>query len=358
MKRVLVTADTVGGVWNYALGLMRALPEIEFALCTMGAPLSASQGGEVSALENVRLFPGGYMLEWMDDPWGDVDAAGEWLLKIAAEFRPDLVHLNGYAHAALGWNAPVVLVAHSCVLSWWCAVKGENAPARFDEYRKRVTNGLQAANVVIAPSRAMLESLRENYKAAFTARAIHNGCDLPRFSPPPKQAGILAAGRVWDEAKNLRALDTVAPRAKWPIEIAGEVSAPSREPTTFQNARLLGQLSAAQLAQAMASAAIFAAPARYEPFGLSILEAALSSCALVLGDIPSLRELWHDAAIFVDPDDHPSLAAALNRLSGDADLRQDLARRARQRALGFSIEDMAAEYRDLYSACSRIEVAA
>ncbi len=31
-------------------------------------------------------------------------------------------------------------------------------------------------------------------------------------------------------------------------------------------------------------------PARYEPFGLSVLEAALSGCALVLGDIPSLRE--------------------------------------------------------------------
>ena len=46
-----------------------------------------------------------------------------------------------------------------------------------------------------------------------------------------------------------------------------------------------GQLTTAEVRNVINTASIYALPARYEPFGLSILEAALSGCALVLGDI-------------------------------------------------------------------------
>jgi hypothetical protein len=80
-QRILMTADTLGGVWTYALELARALPQIEFALATMGAPITPEQRTEASQLSNVELFPSGYALEWMDDPWTEVDRAGDWLLK-------------------------------------------------------------------------------------------------------------------------------------------------------------------------------------------------------------------------------------------------------------------------------------
>jgi hypothetical protein len=59
---------------------------------------------------------------------------------------------------------------------------------------------------------------------------------------------------------------------------------------------------------------VSAAPARYEPFGLSILEAAGDRCALMLGDIPSLREIWDSRAQSVAPGDHEALLAALATL--------------------------------------------
>jgi glycosyltransferase involved in cell wall biosynthesis len=95
-------------------------------------------------------------------------------------------------------------------------------------------------------------------------------------------------------------------------------------------------------------APIYALPARYEPFGLSALEAGLAACALVLGDIPSLREVWDDAALFVPPGDAEALAAALNGLISDTPRRRALASRARLRALQFTPRRMATAYLQAY----------
>jgi hypothetical protein len=56
-----------------------------------------------------------YALEWMQDPWKDVDDAAEWLLRLARQLQPDLIHLNGYVHAVLPWETPTVVVTQSSV---------------------------------------------------------------------------------------------------------------------------------------------------------------------------------------------------------------------------------------------------
>src|SRR5690606_11111160 len=116
-RHVLMTADTVGGVWQYAMEMSRSLSErgIGVTLATMGVPPSAEQRAQAAQIGGLDLVESRFKLEWMEQPWNDVDAAGEWLLQIASDRKPDLVHLNGYAHGALEWNAPIVVVAHSCV---------------------------------------------------------------------------------------------------------------------------------------------------------------------------------------------------------------------------------------------------
>jgi glycosyltransferase involved in cell wall biosynthesis len=79
-----------------------------------------------------------------------------------------------------------------------------------------------------------------------------------------------------------------------------------------------------------------------------VLEAALSGCALVLGDVPSLRETWAGAALFVEPGDHEALAHALRRLEGDAARRDELARLARTRGAAFTADRMGAGYLSVY----------
>jgi glycogen(starch) synthase len=94
---------------------------------------------------------------------------------------------------------------------------------------------------------------------------------------------------------------------------------------------------------------VFVLPACYEPFGLAALEAAMARCALVLGDIPTLRELWDGAAIFVPPDDPEALVAALNTLAADPELLSLLGDLARSRAGGYSAARMTAGYLGAYA---------
>jgi glycosyltransferase involved in cell wall biosynthesis len=79
-----------------------------------------------------------------------------------------------------------------------------------------------------------------------------------------------------------------------------------------------------------------------------VLEAALSGCALVLGDITSLRELWAGTALFVDPRDPDALGAALRRLARDDSERERLAELARARARGMDLDLVAAQYLSAY----------
>jgi glycosyltransferase involved in cell wall biosynthesis len=351
-----MTADTVGGVWTYALELARALSPhgVEVVLATMGAPLTPAQWAEARALPHLTIEQSTFQLEWMDEPWADVDAAGDWLLGLEAQVRPDVVHLNGYCHGALPWTRPVLMVGHSCVLSWWEAVKHESAPERYTRYRDEVTHGLRSANKVVAPSRAMLEALQRLYGPLEDTAVIYNARRPEEFPPSEaREPFILTAGRLWDEAKNVAALEAVAPRLGWPVKVAGEVRHPNGSQVQSRHVEPLGRLSARELAGWMGRASVYALPARYEPFGLSPVEAALAGCALVLGDIPSLREVWGEAAVFVPPDDADALTEALERLRKDTALRNRLAARARLRAVEYSPARMAADYLSVYADLAR-----
>lgn len=350
-SRVLMTADAVGGVWDYALELARGFARMGIAtdLAVMGP---APDDGRAHAAARIPLFTlhhQPFKLEWMAAPEEDLHKAGDWLLALEKRLAPDIVHVNGYAAASLPFRAPVLCVGHSCVLSWWRAVHGEDAPPEWAGYAQRVADGLRLADLVAAPTLAMLDALRWHYGPLPRARVIPNGRDPQHYRPLPKRPFVLAAGRVWDEAKNIGVLDTVAGRLPWSVFVAGSLDGPDGQPKPLRHARPLGQLPADQLARWFGRAAVFAHPARYEPFGLAPLEAALSGCALVLGDIPTLRELWEGAALFVEPDNRTALARTLTALAENPVRVKALSAAARRRAHDFTAVRMVRGTLDAYA---------
>jgi glycogen(starch) synthase len=349
-RLVLMTADTVGGVWSHALELAGGLGQrgVRVALATMGAPLTTLQRRQAARLPSVTLHESEYRLEWMATPWADVQRAGQWLLRLEASLRPDVVHLNQFAFGALPFKAPTLLVAHSCVMSWWRAVHRSAPPPAWDRYRLAVVAGLAGATRVGAPTEAMLASLSTNYGYQGDGVVLPNARSGEAYAPGAKEPLILSAGRLWDAAKNLAALEAVAPSLPWPVAVAGATAQPTGGVRQTRGVLALGELCPEGLAAEYARASIYALPARYEPFGQTPLEAALSGCALVLGDLPSLREIWGGAALYVAPDDHDALLAALERLIRDPSLREAMGRNARARAGHFTAEQMADAYLRAY----------
>jgi len=355
-SRILLTVDAVTGVWSYALELARALRPhgIETTLAVMGTPPTPHQNAEASAVTNLCLQPKPALLEWMTSPWGEAGRTADWLLKLEADTNPDLVHLNSASHAALPWAAPTLVTIHT----ERCQRENSDAPetCRDTAYRKAVASGLRAADLVVAPTRAMADALCRIYPGEALRcppRVIPHARCRSRFPCRNNKRDFIltAAARAWEPNKNLRTLDEAAATLPWPLFLAGNLQPhdAGEAPAAYRHLDPLGQLHQGDLANWMSLASIYAHPALHEPFGVAVLEAALSGCALVLSDIPSLREIWRDAALYVPPAQPRLWSNTLHRLIQNAPLRVTMAARARRHALNYHPEQMAESYVEAYT---------
>jgi glycosyltransferase involved in cell wall biosynthesis len=346
--RVLISCDAVGGTLTQTAELVAALgPRVEATVVVAGPEPAADQLRLLrrAGAARVELLDG--PLEWMAASDAGAAAHRLRLIELARDRGAELVQLGGYSQASGPWQVPRIVVGHSCVVSWWRAVHGAAPPAEWDTYRRLVRDGIRAADAVVAPSGWMLDQLRAIYgpfpgAAAVIENGVSGGAGAGTDGAH-RAAVVLAAGRVWDEGKNLAMLDRAAAGLSWPVLIAGEGGT-----DRLAHARGLGRLPAGRLAAVRRRSAIFAAPARYEPFGLAILEAARDGCALVLADIPSLRELWDGAALFVDPGDAGRLRRTIQGLIDHPAQRLALARAAGDRAVQRTSARMADRYLALY----------
>jgi len=339
-SRILMTTDAVGGVWTFSVTLARALAKrgVQVSLVTLGPPPSEAQLAELRGVSNLELEITDCALEWMDPEGEDVERTRGALGKIAERTKPDLVHLNGYREALYPWLCPTLVVAHSCVRSWWLACRGEEpTEARWRTYVNSVEAGLAAADMWIAPTNTFRDCIQSLYTPPRQGRVIRNGIDTIN-QLEPKENFVLAAGRLWDEAKNITTLIETADRVDWPIKLAGSTSLSAAG--FGRNVETLGDIPHGELLDLMSRASIFVAPAVYEPFGLSVLEAATAGCALILSDIPTFRELWSGAAIFVEPRNATKLADALQSLGRDAAQLAELQRAASGRSTRYSAAAM------------------
>lgn len=352
MKILMTTdTDTVGGVWEYSLQLCKTLEqyEVQVHLVAMGGWPSPAQQVEAEKIPNVTLYKSDFKLEWMENPWEDVKQSRKWINCIYTTVRPDVVHLNNYAHVEEDWTAPVITVFHSCVQTWWQAVKEKSAPIEWDHYSQIVKESLQASDFVVGPTQAILNKAQQAHNFTSETKVIHNGKNLPASEEMPKEEFILCMGRMWDEAKNFPLLFNIAERLPWPVYVAGESINPNTgKECSLKNVKFLGKLSPEEVQAWMQRASIFVNPTKYEPFGLPILEAAGNGCALVLSNLETLQELWQDVALFFDPKDEAEAEKTIVRLLENPEFLNELSRKARERAKHFSVEKMGAAYHQLY----------
>jgi glycosyltransferase involved in cell wall biosynthesis len=358
--RILMTVDAIGGVWTYGLELARALVSLGYepVLAVLGPAPTSAQRNAVSAISGVRIIETGLPLDWLAPGASAVHAAAAIIAEMARQSEADIVHLNQPALAgAADFSAPVVAVLHSCVETWWRSIGEGPPPSNFAWQTDLVHAGLLAADRVVCPSNAFAQMAADTYDLPQAPRVVHNG----RSSLPRPRAALhdfaVTAGRLWDPAKNVWTLDRAAARLGIPFKALGPLQAPHGEKVRFEYLHTPGAVDDATLAGCLAPRPVFASSARYEPFGLAVLEAASAGCPLVLSDIPTFRELWSGVAVFVEPCDAEGFACAIEDVIGDTAYRLELGGKARAAARRYTPERMAAGmaaiYRELSPAAAR-----
>ena len=355
---VLVTTDTVGGVWTYTRELVTGLVAQghTVTLISFGGRPTQEQCGWMGRPSTLNFIATDFPLEWMDDSERGIADSMVFMQEVISEMKPELLHLSQYCYGSLPTIIPKIVVAHSDVVSWWKTVHGSAAPdsAWSQWYRNVVRCGLQQADIVVAPSQWMLTTLLAEYGPVRDGRVIHNGRTAALFDPSgEKEDLVVSVGRIWDEGKNVSLL--ASHKQVVPVCIAGATAMGERSGTkeeTFNKKdeiTSLGALCERELSALLAKSSIYAATSKYEPFGLAPLEAALSRCALVMNDTPVFRELWGDNAFLFRRDDADDLARAIALLSSSPVLLDVYAKRAYDHAMSnFTATRMIENYSCLF----------
>jgi len=348
---VLMTADAVGGVWQYALDLAKGLRAegVRTTLAVLGPAPSADQQAIAEAV-GATLIPTGLPLDWTAHNVREIEEASRVIARIVAQVGPDLIHLNSPALAAYAsFDVPVVAVCHSCVATWWQAVKGGPLPEEFVWRTELVAKGYASVDRLLGPTLAFAQATAQVYGLVQAPRVVRNGrrSVMARRSAPGDNF-VFTAGRLWDEGKNFSVIDRLAARLAVPVLAAGPLDGPNGAHVDVSHARPLGRLNDSEIARHLSQAPIFLSMARYEPFGLAVLEAAQRGCALVLSDIPTFRELWEGAASFVAPNDDEAAAEEIDRLLQDPESRAATGRAAQERAQAYTVDAMSAGVLNAY----------
>ena len=343
--RLLITTDTVGGVWTYTKELAEGLIKRGHSVLLISMGRLPSPDQQAWTVRTKRLYNPSFRylatehpLEWMTNNSACYQGAEAVLAKQIERYSPDILHLNQFCYGALSTDIPKVVIAHSDVLSWSEAC-GVHLPRRspwFQHYARVVSQGLAGADAVVAPTRWMLSALCNHYAVPAQRAVIANGRALPApVVGASRKLQAVTVGRVWDEGKNVQMLDDVL--SPMPLIVAGELALESEPPFTSSRLQLLGRLSEEDALALFAESAIYIATSRYEPFGLAPLEAALCGCAIVAHDIPSLREVWGQDALYFKS--AKELTHHLTSLHADAGAMARAADRAGIRARTYYSQD-------------------
>jgi glycosyltransferase involved in cell wall biosynthesis len=347
--KLLLASDAVGGVWVYSLELARALKPfgVETVIAIMGPSPSDSRREQA---RDLQLIDTGLPLDWLGSGPAELRRASEAIADLASSIGANLVQASSAALlAGAAFEQPTVAVQHSCLATWWAAVRGGALPDDFAWRRELVRRGLDRASAVVAPTRAFAAATARTYQLSRPVLAVHNGRRFGTRTALPQGDFVLTAGRLWDEGKNAATLDAAAGRIDVPFEAAGPLRGPNGSTVELRNLRSLREVSEARMAALLAVRPVFASAAVYEPFGLTALEAASSGCALVLSDIATHRELWDGAATFVPPRDGAAFAKAIRSLLDDPDRRVGQGKAASARAQSYTPERMARAMTDIYA---------
>jgi glycosyltransferase involved in cell wall biosynthesis len=229
----------------------------------------------------------------------------------------------------------------------------------------------RAAAHLIADSSATKRDLIQRYGVEpDSITVVYPGYDDATFQPVRDEEAIEAVKTRYDIAGDyILFVGTLQPRknltrlieAYWKLEtgswklviagkkgwLYGEIFRRVEELGLERRVVFTGYVTQEDLPVLLSGARLFVFPSLYEGFGLPVLEAMACGTPVVCSNAASLPEVAGDAALLVDPLDVEELAAALERVLSDEELRAGLIERGFEQAKRFSWERCARETLDV-----------
>jgi glycosyltransferase involved in cell wall biosynthesis len=358
--------EAPGGIGRYTAELVRLLPArgIDVAPFTARHPRAAIDAAlrayDLSGLDPVVLALPAALLY---DAWHVLGVAGP-VRRVAPV---DVVHAPSPAVPPTG-RVPLVVTVHDAAP----IVMPEAFTRRGVWFHRRgFAAAAKRARLVIAVSQFSADEVAANTSIPRERiRVVPNGVDREPATDAAVQRVrerhalhdrpyLLWAGTL-QPRKNVRvlldALERLDPEAvPHRLVLAGpqgwkpddEDGAAARR--LGDRVRLLGAVERTELFALFAGADAFAFPSRHEGFGIPVLEAMAQGTPVVCADIPALREVAGDAAIFVPPDDLDGWVDALHSTLTDPGFRAGLEARGRERVQAYSWERCADETAAVYA---------
>lgn len=274
------------------------------------------------------------------------------LLRLKSRVAGVTVLLNTVPEGIVCSSIPQITVVHDLLPLRFPA----EYPRQQYYFRLLVPRVLRASKMVVADSESTRLHISEHYGVPLEKiRTIHPAYDATvyrreAFDDPPggdRDAYVLYVGNLLPHKNVLGLLDAVAilrRRRPCRLVIRGH-GRPAYVRAVRERVETLGlsdavtfldYLSEDALRRLYTHAACFVLPSLGEGFGIPVLEAMACGTPVVTSDIPPLREVAADAALFVDLYDAASMADAMYRVLSDGELREELRERGVRRAQAFS----------------------
>ena len=228
---------------------------------------------------------------------------------------------------------------------------------------------IKKAKKIIAVSQSTKNDIIKYFpQARNKVRVIHLGWQEGVFAPLSQEEKkkfiedndypdkyLLYIGRL-ETKKNIQKLILAYKKSsrRWPLILAGrpgnfgfdQIQKLIQDPELKDDIILTGYVSQAKYPKMMACASAFVFPSKFEGFGLPLLEAMACSTPIVCSQIPALKEIAGQAALFFDPDNIDDIRDKLEIIFDSQKMRQDLVEKGRKRIKDFSWDKTARETLD------------
>jgi glycosyltransferase involved in cell wall biosynthesis len=354
---IIATLAERGGVVTHLSSLVPALvEEFDVTVAAHGpGPLGETvhaAGARFVPLQHVRRA-----INPIRDLLGFVE-----LLRLCRSVRPHVLHANSAKAGLLGRLAAVLARVPVRLFNphGWAFATHPGRTAWMYLWGDRLMRPLTAVTICVSESERRRGLEARTCDPDRTA-VIYNGVDLASF-PPRAQDGaeqvrVLSVGRLKapkDFSTQVRALATL-PSGSFRCRIIGD--GPGR-PALEAELRRLGLLEVVELAgeredvpEQLAKADVFVLSTTSEGFPMTVLEAMAAGLPVVasaVGGVPELV-LQEETGLLVPARDHEALAAALDRLISDRDLRRRFGEAGRKRAQNdYDLASFRNAHRELY----------